>query len=206
MPKTIDVLDLRVERIIQRKARKVYDVPLDTADIEQELRMAVIDYCNATPAPQRKLSAVTVVINQKLYKIIREHSKFEGCCESSRETRRNLNRPFSLNQPVITKTRSYSDDKNETMLVCLLHSNVDNQADQLTLRDFVHRFSERLNDTERQIFTLMLDGVNKPRFVCEELYGHREEKTRKTISKHMVNIKDKFRKAWSNDYGKAIHV
>lgn len=201
---TLDVLDLKVSTLIRRKSRNVFGLPMERADVEQELRAAVIGYCNATPEDKRTRQAIAVTINQRLYKLIREHSQFEGCSERSRQIRKMLSRPCSLNQPVQPRTHTGENKGDDITLLGLLHSESDNQGDQVMLADFVRNFRKELTEIESTIFNLMIEGVNKPRFICKELYGHQEEKACKIISKHMMSIKRKFVQAWREDYGKII--
>lgn len=202
----LDVLDDRVSLLIRRKAKNVYGLPMERSDVEQELRAAVIMYCNATPEPKRTRQAIAVTINQRLFKLIREHSQFEGCSEKSRQIRKMLSRPYSLNQPIQPKSSTGEGRTDDVTLLGLLHSELDTQADQVMLADFTENFRNSLTDIEHTLFNLMLQGVNKPRFICEELYGHKEEKTCKIISKHMMSIKRKFIEAWRNEYGKTIRL
>lgn len=192
-----------IGKLIRQKAKRLYDVPMELDDIEQELQAVVIEYCNKTPFEKRNITHLTVLINQKLYKIVREYSRFEGCCDESKSRRRNINRPYSLNQ--LTNNNHYNEDGSDVSIYMnLFRSSADTQEEQLILNDFIKVFRSGLAKNYLEIFDLMLEGINKPRFICEELYGHRDERMCKLISKHMLIIKNKFKDAWYAEFKRTI--
>jgi hypothetical protein len=201
--RVISVLTPQVESLIKYKAKAVYNVPMERADIEQELRAAIVDYCNKTPEDDRKMSAVAVIINQKLFKLIRDHVKFEGCSPKSRRVRRMLSTATSLFTP-IRHCGSVNKSGEEMMLIHVIQDASDTHDQRLMIQDFIRHFRTRLSAAELPIFDLMVDGVNKPRFVSQEIHGHRRQQVCKSISKHMIAIKAKFRESWREIYGKRV--
>jgi len=202
--RVISALTPQVESLIKYKARAVYNVPMERADIEQELRVAVVDYCNKTPEDDRKMSAVAVIINQKLFKLIRDHVKFEGCSARSRRVRHMLSTASSLFTPVRRCSNVSKGGSEEVLLIHVIQDAGDTHDQRLMIQDFIRYFRARLSSAELPIFNLMVEGVNKPRFVSQELHGHRQQQVCKSISKHMLAIKAKFREAWRDVYGKRV--
>jgi len=202
--RVISVLTPQVESLIKYKAKAIYNVPMERSDIEQELRAAVVDYCNKTPEDDRKMSAVAVIVNQKLFKLIRDHVKFEGCSPRSRRVRRMLSTATSLFAPVRRCGNVSKGGNEEVLLIHIIQDASDTQDQRLMVQDFIRYFRTRLSAAELPIFDLMVEGVGKPRFVCQEIHGHHQQQVCKSISKHMIAIKGKFREAWREVYGKRV--
>ncbi len=192
----IDVLNPKVERLVKKKARAVFNVPLEREDIEQELREAIIDYCNSFDVDKRSMGAIHNIINQKMFRLIRYYSKFEGCSNASKEARRKINNPISLQQPIKTNADG------EISLMLTIPNSRHVEYDEIVISDFLDTFIKKLTPTEMPIFNLMIQGFNKPRFVCQEMFDKFSQSDAKTISKHMINIKRKFTEDWSIVYGK----
>lgn len=201
----IDINDLKLQAMVRSSAFKIKKLPMEREDVEQELYYSILCYFKEVPEEKRSMGAIRNVINQKLFKIIRQNITFEGCSTKSRSIRKELNMPQSLSQP-LTNSEDNSD-WGKTNLLSIFKQNPDfTCSDELAVNDSVINFKEVLTDKEKPIFVYMCMGINKPRFVCEKLYGKNSvnQKRCKTISKHMINIKNKFIEYWRNEHGKLI--
>jgi hypothetical protein len=196
----------KIQAMVKTMSNKVRNLPMENADIQQELYSAIWVYFKENEPEKRTMGAVRRVINQKLYRLIRQNIKFEGCSEKSKTIRRALNMPTSLDQPIFNHE---DNDRNVGFtLESVLGSKTEfNHLDYLSLIDALRVFKGTLTSTELTIFNLMLQSINKPRFICEFLYGKTNvnERKCKTISKHMINIKSKFEEYWLKQYGKRLN-
>lgn len=176
---------------------------MEAEDIRQELCVDIIEYCGRVSIEDRSMGAIHVIINRKLYRLIRNNAKFEGCSAKSKVIRRLIANPISLDMPL--RISDHHQEPNTLTLMSTIVTAPDNHGDTVTLIDFITNFKkERLTVTEKEVFEYMLQGLNKPRFVCLEKRGEVITRVSKTLSKHINSVKAKFRKEWLVVYGKQI--
>jgi hypothetical protein len=93
-----------------------------------------------------------------------------------------------------------------TLLSIIVDENSIDFQYKIEIESFIKYFISLINAYELSIFTLMIDGINKPRYICKNLYGHTDKSMCKVISKDMILIKQKFIECWKEEYGKIIKV
>lgn len=192
----IDIENNDVKRMVVQASYKIKGLPMEHSDIQQELYLALLIYFEDTPIEDRTLGAVRVIISRKLYRLIRLHTKFEGCCEETRKVRRNISTPISLDQ---FRHSSESDCQHGSQTCSLYLQDKSEGIDgQLIADQLLTRACSTMSEREIMIIEAMLDGHDTPRAICAVLNFNTDTATRKKVSKEISDIRTKFRKVLSN--------
>lgn len=196
--------DPKVTQIVDKYSRKVYNLDMEQEDIKNELYLSIIEDMENCGVPEKtNYGRITIVVKRKIYRLIKSNISFEGCSEAGKNVRHAISKPISLDK-IIGNNGNF--DEFITLLSIIVDENSIDFQYKIEIESFIKYFISLINAYELSIFTLMIDGINKPRYICKNLYGHTDKSMCKVISKDMILIKQKFIECWKEEYGKIIKV